>query len=1336
MSLFSSNNITQFFILPDPLLTEAEVMTSANAPLAAPTKPALISPSITPASTNLGNNSAFAMGSPTLSTEYDLRAQTSGTLGEATWAWKDKTKSDDNYYGQHDMRYRHDFSDPFDSGAASFQMNSMAAVYNPKLKKEFLYTYKNLSSTNYPTGSIRTRYRDAGVSNYEQSWTTASNWNIRSSSKQLSQHKLPYHGIDVCVMPDGTFRMAIISNNDITIFSSVDGLEWTAICDRVTSRFLGRKAAGLDEIRLVSSGYYLRIVCVEYVTANTAKEVKDTSSEKRERAVGREDVSVSSTEYGSRSDLEFIDSWYLLGLVSIDGGSSWDLTNQFDIVPGTVDFDGPKWSFDVSPADDSGTFILMVKPDVDLWFDKTESSDPNSFLEEYDSYVSLSQNGIMAYTGYMATGSGSFQGQENLNIHHHGSWGSEKPFMCKTDAHLVIYYSHLCQRNNYLNVENTSDAIEYNMERIPLGSNLQEVNWTALGSVDSSDTEFGITGFNCAIRYLPAVGKLFWAGGSLSFFHKAYDRSTGINSNLGLVFYYKMGGWSIAPVRSFNAGNYPDSFLMGKKSLDELNPWQPKGAIFAPYWDVTIGSPAENNTQTNSSLNTPFKRSIRYCTQNLTTESLKLANIAYNVETYAAYTFQDPGVGAYPFRNGADWNNNTAWSPSAGLSQYDYSANSAILPGGAYRNQATPDINWCFVPDNAGTVSPYNSAHWWSTDPPPDVSIPATNGHGSCIVWTSKIHRENTAPSVQNTTLVAGISLNSFMLDSMSIWEPPVTTPPNFKSAMVRCSVRLRKSYAIIWDERQNIALATISPSTDFFANSFVEFRWGWYPLSVQGVWSATKANTNIRTACVLMARQKGTETWHSTPMVYPKSSTTTADSDYVAPSFVNSTTANPWHQSVSFGLFPHTPTVSSGGATVIEFQNFGVHRSNDLTSSALMCQLHSDFSGIATSPWKYVERKDVPRGKLMTGEPVLMNDKIEIVWGGTGGMDGDSYSASNAFSYSSKNAVAFASPRTMFRSEASPSSVVLDFKAPNDKVFSHRCVALFNTNIRRGTVSYRSTVATAITTSKDFDATIITGRVSSVTEGVWVVDYFGAGYAGTKNENIVRGGSLSSSDKRSFYLEITTTADTYYYSTNTVFKVDNHIGSNSFTFEKPDISKIAQSSMVGTSVAIFADRSVVEFDSIVHLPIFRLASNTPYTYEGHVRIGTIVGGQKFDFNVPLDWAYSDTETPNQTEFTTRSGVYWCYNEGPPNRELSLSIVGDVSEEERLKLRDSLRSLSNYSQRPIVFFNGFTQERTDNLILSRYMGSTSMANEGWYYDPNNLQWKPIGNMSIKLQEVV
>ena len=271
-------------------------------------------------------------------------------------------------------------------------------------------------------------------------------------------------------MPDGTFRMAIISNNDITIFSSVDGLEWTAICDRVTSRFLGRKAAGLDEIRLVSSGYYLRIVCVEYVTANTAKEVKDTSPEKRERAVGREDVSVSSTEYGSRSDLEFIDSWYLLGLVSIDGGSSWDLTNQFDIVPGTVDFDGPKWSFDVSPADDSGTFILMVKPDVDLWFDKTESSDPNSFLEEYDSYVSLSQNGIMAYTGYMATGSGSFQGQENLNIHHHGSWGSEKPFMCKTDAHLVIYYSHLCQRNNYLNVENTSDAIEYNMERIPLGS--------------------------------------------------------------------------------------------------------------------------------------------------------------------------------------------------------------------------------------------------------------------------------------------------------------------------------------------------------------------------------------------------------------------------------------------------------------------------------------------------------------------------------------------------------------------------------------------------------------------------------------------------------------------------------------------------------------------------------------------------------------------------------------------------------------------------------------------------------------------------------------------------
>jgi len=260
---------TQFFILPDPLLIDADPVKQTDA-YASPDEKA---PMVSPASTNKGNMSAFTMGSPTKDLNYDILLQSSGKLGEATWAFKKSSETTGHYRGENDRRYRGSTTFPFRNGYSILNLSSYSptAVYSKKLNKEFCYI---IEPSEFSTPFVvNVAHRSIDDRNYEGEWTRTT-WSVPDSSSTTRMvNTVSAYGqlMDVCEMPDGRLVCALISNGsnsgnltDIDIFESSDGITWSLICDRVMNRLIGRKSSRITSIRLVSSGNYLRLVAVEF----------------------------------------------------------------------------------------------------------------------------------------------------------------------------------------------------------------------------------------------------------------------------------------------------------------------------------------------------------------------------------------------------------------------------------------------------------------------------------------------------------------------------------------------------------------------------------------------------------------------------------------------------------------------------------------------------------------------------------------------------------------------------------------------------------------------------------------------------------------------------------------------------------------------------------------------------------------------------------------------------------------------------------------------------------------------------------------------------------------
>ena len=141
-------------------------------------------------------------------------------------------------------------------------------------------------------------------------------------------------------------------------------------------------------------------------------------------------------------------------------------------------------------------------------------------------------------------------------------------------------------------------------------------------------------------------------------------------------------------------------------------------------------------------------------------------------------------------------------------------------------------------------------------------------------------------------------------------------------------------------------------------------------------------------------------------------------------------------------------------------------------------------------------------------------------------------------------------------------------------------------------------------------------------------------------------------------------------------------------------------------------------------------------TSGGYGFLGTAVVGTTLTLNVPFNWKFQDSETANQQRFRSRSGISWAYNVGPASRQLSLTMVGDVSQQQRRTIRDQVKSISKYGKFPLAFVAEPSSTDPSQTILCQYEEQTSFSNDGWYYDSVLSQWRPIGDMSVTLTELV
>ena len=265
-------------------------------------------------------------------------------------------------------------------------------------------------------------------------------------------------------------------------------------------------------------------------------------------------------------------------------------------------------------------------------------------------------------------------------------------------------------------------------------------------------------------------------------------------------------------------------------------------------------------------------------------------------------------------------------------------------------------------------------------------------------------------------------------------------------------------------------------------------------------------------------------------------------------------------------------------------------------------------------------------------------------------------------------------------------------------------------------------------TRAKTISTLVKTGRVTDLTDGIVRVQWDGykpheEEYTATrKNHFYAQFGPISGSDLTLF--------DT--------LKIErmSEYDSTSYNLEFSDFN-ITSPASIGTTVKVYTNKIHSLYDTVQREKHIRITvEGSRYFPEQRAEIGTLVIGTTMTLNVPIDWEWKDNEAPNNRSYRTRGGVTWAYCEGPEIRTLQGLMRGDVSEQQRRKLRTKLRHSTDYSKTPIVFIQDAGVYDAERIILCRYDENTEFDNQGWYYNPNSQGWEPVGDISLSFIEVV
>jgi len=178
-----------------------------------------------------------------------------------------------------------------------------------------------------------------------------------------------------------------------------------------------------------------------------------------------------------------------------------------------------------------------------------------------------------------------------------------------------------------------------------------------------------------------------------------------------------------------------------------------------------------------------------------------------------------------------------------------------------------------------------------------------------------------------------------------------------------------------------------------------------------------------------------------------------------------------------------------------------------------------------------------------------------------------------------------------------------------------------------------------------------------------------------------------------------------------------------------------------GAAAVFYGDRMVFRSDSFKRYQYFRLTfpdvssvASSLGTSTGTHRLGSMVPGFRVEFSVPLDWAFTDNEQPNATEYAAKSGVDWVHTEGESQRVVSARIVGDITEFRR-ELRLMLDKYHDFSRRPAGLVLDSQHMERGTVMLGRWKSGLQEDEAGWKQDERG-EWRPIGDAAFTMTEVV
>ena len=363
----------------------------------------------------------------------------------------------------------------------------------------------------------------------------------------------------------------------------------------------------------------------------------------------------------------------------------------------------------------------------------------------------------------------------------------------------------------------------------------------------------------------------------------------------------------------------------------------------------------------------------------------------------------------------------------------------------------------------------------------------------------------------------------------------------------------------------------------------------------------------------------------------------------------------------------------------------------------------------------------------------IRLQNNMRLAFGGGSSAEGDTYQLTTQDVYDINNITGSSLLNWQSSSDTTDSEIIFE---SNKNAFAHNGWGLFGLNCKTVTVEYSNTADFSSGVNTIFSTNLSTGivaRVDTVYEGNQTVEVSIDSLEGFQDMD---GNGLVSTDKYNVYARFTAlSASNTNINLDESFKIIDHFD-NKFVLDG-DTSILA--SAVSSTLTVYSDRVVVtETNTDDTIKKYMRVTLSGDTFEGYHTLGSVVAGQVIDFNVPMDWSYTDQESANLQNNFSRSGVKWAYPEGPPTRTISGRIIGDVSQYQRSKMRTALRK-QQYSANPLVLVLEDSDKQNrhpNNVILSRYTNELAFDNAGWYYHEATETWYPVGDLSVTFEEDV